>query len=128
MSVKLEEFKKAQEKDFPKIRTGNTVKVTQNINGKKQSFEGLVIATKHGKGFSGTITARNVIDKVGVEKVFPLHGANIEKIEIIKEGKSRKSKIYYIRDKTKKIAKKKIKQPDIEKKKAKKTEKKKKES
>ncbi len=110
MSVKLDEFKKAQEKEvFPEIETGNTVKITQNINGKKQSFEGLVIAKKHGKGLSGTITIRKVIDKVGVEKVFPLHSPTIEKVEVSKKGRTRKSKIYYIREKTKKVARKKIK-------------------
>jgi large subunit ribosomal protein L19 len=110
MSSKLEEFKKEQAKSaFPEIETGYTVKVTQNINGKKQSFEGVVIAKKHGKGVTGTITVRKIIDKVGVEKVFPLHSTTIEKIEIIKEGKARKSKIYYIREKTKKIIRKKIK-------------------
>ncbi len=110
MSVKLEDFKKEQaKKDFPEIQTGYTIKVTQNINGKKQFFEGLVIAKKHGKGVTGTITVRKVIDKVGVEKIFPLHSPTIEKIEIVKEGKARKSKIYYIREKTKKVARKKIK-------------------
>ncbi len=110
MSVKLDEFKKTQEKEvFPELKTGNTVKVTQKINGKNQSFEGLVVAKKHGKGLSGTVTLRKVIDKVGVEKVFPLHSPTIEKVEITKAGKARKSKIYYIREKTKKVARKKIK-------------------
>jgi len=110
MSVKLEKFKKEQEKkDFPEIKTGNTVRVTQDINGKEQSFEGLVVATKHGKGTSGTITLRNVIDKVGIEKIFPLHAPSIKKIEVTKKGRTRKSKIYYIRDKTKKVTRKKIK-------------------
>ncbi len=110
MSVKLEEYKKEKEKkDIPQIETGNTVRVVQNINGKKQSFEGLVIAKKHGKGLSGTITVRKVIDKVGVEKVFPLHSPTIEKIEVVKGGKIRKAKAYYIREKTKRVARKKIK-------------------
>ena len=110
MSSKLEEFKKEQKKeDIPEIKTGNTVKVTQNINGKKQSFEGVVIAQKHGKNNTGTIMVRSVLDKVGVEKVFPIHSPTIEKIEIVKKGETRKSKIYYIRDKSKKIIQKKIK-------------------
>ncbi len=110
MSVKLEDFKKIQEKDvFPEIESGNTIKITQIINGKKQAFEGLVIAKKHGKGLSGTVTVRKVIDKVGVEKVFPLHSPTIEKVEILKAGRARKSKIYYIREKTKKVARRKIK-------------------
>ena len=110
MSVKLDAFKKEKERpEFPEIETGNTIKVIQNINGKKQAFEGLVIAKKHGKGLSGTVTVRKVIDKVGVEKVFPMHSPTIESIEVVKKGKARKSKIYYIREKTKKIARKKIK-------------------
>ncbi len=110
MSVKLDTFKKEKEKEvLPEIETGNTVRVVQTINGKKQQFEGLVIAKKHGKGLSGSITVRKVIDKVGVEKVFPLHSPTIESIEVVKKGKARKSKIYYIREKTKRIARKKIK-------------------
>ena len=110
MSVKLDTFKKEQEKkDFPEIETGNTIRVVQLINGKKQSFEGLVIAKKHGKGLSGTVTVRKVVDKVGVEKVFPLHSPTIQSIEVLKKGRTRKSKIYYIREKTKKVARKKIK-------------------
>ena len=110
MSTKLEEFKKENQLDkFPEIQTGSTIKVVQNINGKKQAFEGLVIAKKHGKGLTGTITIRKVIDKVGVEKVFPLHSPTIESVEITKEGRTRKSKIYYIKEKTKKVARKKIK-------------------
>jgi len=109
MSVKLENFTKKKEKENPQIETGNTVKVTQKIGGKSFSFEGVVIAKKHGEGLSGTITVRKVMDKVGVEKIFPLHSSTIEKIEVIKKGKTRKSKIYYLREKTKKVARRKIK-------------------
>jgi large subunit ribosomal protein L19 len=110
MSSKLEEFKKEQKKEsIPDIQTGNTVRITQKIGEKTQLFEGLVIAQKHGKDTTGTITVRKVIDKVGVEKVFPVHSPLIEKIEIIKKGKTRKSKIYYIREKSKKVVQKKIK-------------------
>ncbi len=110
MPSKLENFKKTKEIDiFPEMQTGNTIKVTQNINGKKQSFEGIVIAKKHGKGLTGTVTVRKVIDKIGVEKIFPLHLVSIESVEVTKEGRARKSKIYYLKDKTKKVARKKIK-------------------
>jgi large subunit ribosomal protein L19 len=110
MSSKLEEFKKEQKKDsIPDIQTGNTVRVTQKIGDKTQLFEGLVIAQNHGKDTTGTITLRKVIDKVGVEKVFPLHSPAIEKIEVVKKGKTRKSKIYYIREKSKKVVQRKIK-------------------
>ncbi len=110
MPTKLDEFKKAQKKtDIPSIRTGNTVRVTEKVSGKTQAFEGLVIAKKHGQGDSATITVRKVVDKVGVEKVFPLHSPSIEKIEVVKDERARKSKIYYIREKPKKIARKKLK-------------------
>ncbi len=110
MSTKLEEFKKEQQKkETPQIVVGNTIKVTQNINGKKQSFQGLVIAKKHGTNTSGTITVRSILDKIGTEKIFPLHSPTIEKIEIVKNGVARKSKIYYIRDKSKRVAQRKIK-------------------
>ncbi len=110
MATKLEDFKKSNQTDkFPEVRTGNTVRVVQNINGKKQAFEGLVIAKKHGKGLDGTVTIRKVIDKVGVEKVFPLHSPTVDSVEITKTGTARKSKIYYIKEKTKKVARKKIK-------------------
>ncbi len=114
MSTKLEEFKKTQQKEsIPEIKIGNTIKVTQKINDKLQSFQGLVIAKKHGKDTSGTITVRAILDKIGVEKIFPIHSPTITKIEIIKEGVARKSKIYYIRDKSKRVAQRKIKTKKI---------------
>ncbi len=110
MSTKLEEFKKNQTRDdIPQIATGNTVRVTEKVNGKTQAFEGLVIAKKHGNTASATITVRKIVDKVGTEKIFPIHSPIIEKIEIVKAGRARKAKIYYIKDKSKKIARKKIK-------------------
>ncbi len=109
MSTKLEEFKKSQTKDIPYITTGDTVRVTEKVNGKTQAFEGLVIAKKHGNTVSATITVRKVVDKVGTEKIFPIHSPSIEKIEVVKKGRTRKAKIYYIKEKSKKIARKKIK-------------------
>ncbi len=110
MSVKIDQFNKKQEKkDIPEMSPGDTVRVTQNVNGRTQSFEGMLIAQKHGKGVTASITVRKVMDKVGVEKVFPVHGKNIESIEIVKKGKTRRAKLYYIREKSKKIIRKKIK-------------------
>jgi large subunit ribosomal protein L19 len=86
----------------PIIVAGMTVKVSQKIReGEKervQNFEGLVLATNGGVGVAGTFTVRKIFDGIGVEKVFPLHGKNIVKIEILKKAKVRRSKLYYMRD------------------------------
>ena len=102
MSTKLEVFNKPQLKtDLPDIRPGNTVRVYQKIKEKDkeriQVFEGLVIARKHGKGITSTITVRKVIGGIGVERIFPVHLSTIEKIEILKRGKVRRAKLYYLR-------------------------------
>jgi large subunit ribosomal protein L19 len=91
--------------DLPDIKSGDMVKVYQKIKEVKdgktkeriQIFEGQVLAKKHGKGVSATITVRKVIDGVGVEKIFPIHSPSIDKIEIERSGKTRKSKLYYLR-------------------------------
>ena len=88
-------------KDLPDIRPGDTVKVYQKIKEKDkervQTFEGLVLARKHGKEMGATITVRKMISGVGVEKIFPLHSPVIEKIEILRRGKVRRAKLYYLR-------------------------------
>lgn len=87
--------------DRSEIGPGYTVKVYQKIKEgdkeKLQVFEGLVIAKKHGKGISSTITVRKTISGVGVERIFPVHSPNIEKIEVVKQDKVRRSKLYYLR-------------------------------
>jgi large subunit ribosomal protein L19 len=101
MSKLLEQFNKTQIKTLPEIRPGDTIKVHQKIKeGNKeriQVFEGVVIAKKHGKGISATMTVRKVVDGVGVERIFPIHSPAIEKIEIEKHGKVRRAKLYYLR-------------------------------
>ncbi len=102
MVTKLEIFTQTQlKKDLPDIRPGDTVRVYQKIKEKDkeriQTFEGLVIARKHGKGVSATIIVRKVISGIGVEKIFPIHSPFIEKIEILKKGKVRRAKLYYLR-------------------------------
>jgi len=89
-------------KGLPEIKPGDTVKVYQKIKEKDkerlQAFEGVVLARKHGKGISSTITVRRVVSGIGVEKIFPLHSPTIEKIEILKRGKVRRAKLYYLRE------------------------------
>lgn len=102
MPVKIETFTKIQlKKEMSDIRPGDTVRVHQKIKEKDkeriQVFEGLVLARKHGKGISATITVRKVISGIGVEKIFPIHSPVIEKIEITKRGKVRRAKLYYLR-------------------------------
>jgi len=102
MSSKLETFIKTQLKaDLPDIRPGDTVRVSQKIReGDKervQVFEGLIIAKKHGKGIASTITVRRIISGIGAERIFPLHSPTIEKIEILKRGRVRRAKLYYLR-------------------------------
>ena len=88
-------------KDKNYVRPGDTVRVSQKIQEKDkerlQAFEGLVIARKHGSEPGATITVRKEISGVGVEKIFPIHSPTIDKIEVIKRGKARRAKLYYIR-------------------------------
>ena len=111
----LEKFNKEQEKDLPELRPGDTIKVHQKIKeGEKeriQIFEGIIIAKKHGKGISGTMTVRKVIDGVGVERIFPIHSPSIAKIEVARHAKVRRAKLYYLR--TAKGKKSKLKRKDF---------------
>ncbi len=85
------------------IKAGDTVRVHQKIQDKGktrlQVFEGLVLARKHGNEAGATFTVRKVTSGVGVEKIFPLYSPVIDKIEIVKRAKVRRSKLYYIREK-----------------------------
>ncbi len=89
-------------KDVPAFRIGDTVRVHNRIKeGNRQRvqlFEGTVIA-KRGGGISETFTVRRVAYGCGVEKTFPLHSPNVENIEVIRAGKVRRAKLYYLRDK-----------------------------
>ncbi|TRZ77170.1 50S ribosomal protein L19 [bacterium] len=88
--------------DVPEIKTGQTVKVYQKIKeGEKervQIFQGLVIAMHRKQGTSATITVRKDSFGVGVERIFPLSAPFIEKIEVIKQAKIRRSKLFYMRE------------------------------
>ena len=93
--------------ELPKFQIGDTVKVhvriTEGEKSRIQMFEGTVIAKKHG-GISETFTVRRVSHGVGVERVFPIHSRSVEKVEIIREGRVRRAKLYYLRDKVGKAA------------------------
>ena len=86
------------------LRPGDTARVWQKIEEEKgkyrlQAFEGLVLARKHGTEPGATFTLRRVLSGVGVEKVFPLYSPLIDKIEILKRSRVRRAKLYYIREK-----------------------------
>lgn len=86
------------------VRPGDTIRVWQKIEEEKgkyrlQAFEGLVLARKHGTEPGATFTVRRVASGVGVEKVFPLYSPMIEKIETVKRSRVRRAKLYYIREK-----------------------------
>ncbi|MCH5203703.1 MAG: 50S ribosomal protein L19 [Oscillospiraceae bacterium] len=92
----------------PKIEVGDLVKVYVRIKeGDKsriQMFEGTVIAKKHG-GVSETFTVRRVAHGCGVERVFPLHSPSVDRVEVVRNGKVRRAKLYYLRDRVGKAAK-----------------------
>ncbi len=96
------------------IKTGAVVRVSQKIreaDGKTrlQAYEGLVIAKKHGTEAGATFTVRRVASGVGMEKIFPLYSPNIEKIDVLRQAKVRKAKLYYVRDKSVKDIRRKMK-------------------
>ena len=94
--------------DLPEFGIGDGVKVyiriTEGEKTRTQMFEGTVIA-KRGGGISETFTVRRVSYGVGVEKTFPLHSPNVEKIVVFREAKVRRAKLYYLRDRVGKAAK-----------------------
>ena len=106
---KIQAFVSEQLKtDVPKFGIGDGVKVYIRISeGEKtrtQLFEGTGIA-RHGGGISETFTVRRVSYGVGVEKTFPIHSPNVEKIEIFRRAKVRRAKLYYLRSRVGKAAK-----------------------
>src|SRR3989344_2694334 len=86
------------------VRPGDIIRVYQKIKeGDKerlQAFEGLVLARKHGDEAGATITVRKEISGIGVERIFPIHSPLIDKIEVVKSGKARRAKLYYLRSAT----------------------------
>lgn len=87
-------------KNLPNIKIGDTVKVTVRIKEgakeRSQNYEGIVIKIK-GSGINKTFTVRRIFQSIGVERVFFFHSPKIEKIEVIRSGKARRAKLYYLR-------------------------------
>jgi large subunit ribosomal protein L19 len=95
------------------FKAGDTVAVTSKILDEKgkyrlQLFEGIVLARKHGTEIGGTFTVRKVASGVGVERIFPLFSPMIDKIEVTKKARARRSKLYYVRTKAVKDVRKKM--------------------
>ena len=93
--------------DLPKIWPGDSVRAHVKVReaGKEriQLFEGTVISCKNG-GIGETITLRKISNGVGVERTFPLHSPNVAKFEVVRRGRVRRAKLYYLRDKVGKDA------------------------
>ena len=113
MNNLLEKFEKKQienltsKKRIPAFRPGDTIKVTLKITegdkSRLQSFEGMCIARKN-NSVNSKFTLRKISHGEGVERVFPLFSANIDKIEVIRKGNVKRAKLYYLRDRTGKSA------------------------
>ena len=99
------EFKK---ENIPAFNVGDTlrvhVKIIEGSRERIQVFEGYVLKKQHG-GINETFTVRKLSNGIGVEKTFPLHSPKIEKIEVVKEGKVRRAKLNYMRERTGKATK-----------------------
>jgi large subunit ribosomal protein L19 len=113
MTNQLAEFNKTSLRaDFTNIQPGMQIKVHERIKEgdkeRNQVFEGVVLAKKHGKGISATITVRNISSGVGVEKIWPIHSPKITKIEIMKTPKVRRSKLYFLKNLSPKKTRKKL--------------------
>ncbi|MDD5328123.1 MAG: 50S ribosomal protein L19 [Phycisphaerae bacterium] len=95
--------KKSLKKDIPHFEIGDIVDVKCRIKeGDKeriQTFSGTVIA-RRGRGINETFTVRRIVDEEGVERIFPLHSPNVVDIRPVRSGKSRRAKLYYLRERT----------------------------
>ena len=88
--------------DIPDFKAGDTIrvgfKVTEGSRTRVQNYEGVCISRKNGHGISGSFTVRKISFGEGVERVFPLHSTNIDSITVVRRGRVRRAKLYYLRD------------------------------
>jgi len=95
-------------KTIPDFKAGDTIrvgyKVTEGTRTRVQNFEGVCISRKNGSGIAGTFTVRKISFGEGVERVFPLYSTNIENITVIRRGRVRRAKLYYLRSRRGKSA------------------------
>ncbi|MDV7143774.1 50S ribosomal protein L19 [Tropicimonas sp. TH_r6] len=94
--------------EIPDFKAGDTVrvgyKVTEGSRSRVQNYEGVCIARKNGAGIAGSFTVRKISFGEGVERVFPLHSTNIESITVVRRGRVRRAKLYYLRSRRGKSA------------------------
>ena len=95
-------------KKIPDFKAGDTVrvgyKVTEGTRSRIQNYEGVCIARYNGKGIAGSFTVRKISFGEGVERVFPLHSTNIDSLTVIRRGRVRRAKLYYLRSRRGKSA------------------------
>ncbi|WGW03102.1 50S ribosomal protein L19 [Tropicibacter oceani] len=95
-------------KTIPDFKAGDTIrvgfKVTEGTRTRIQNYEGVCISRKNGSGIAGSFTVRKISFGEGVERVFPLYSTNIETIEVVRRGRVRRAKLYYLRDRRGKSA------------------------
>ena len=95
-------------KEFPDFKAGDTVrvgyKVTEGTRTRVQNYEGVCISRRGGEGIGASFTVRKISFGEGVERIFPLHSTNIESIEVVRRGRVRRAKLYYLRERRGKSA------------------------
>ena len=95
-------------KKIPDFKAGDTIrvgyKVTEGTRTRVQNYEGICISRKNGSGIAGSFTVRKISFGEGVERVFPLHSTNIESITVVRRGRVRRAKLYYLRSRRGKSA------------------------
>ena len=95
-------------KTIPDFKAGDTVrvgfKVTEGTRSRVQNFEGVCISRKNGEGIAGSFTVRKISFGEGVERMFPLYSTNIDSIEVVRRGRVRRAKLYYLRSRRGKSA------------------------
>lgn len=95
-------------KEIPDFKAGDTIrvgyKVTEGTRSRVQNFEGVCIARKGGAGIAASFTVRKISFGEGVERVFPLYSTNIDSIAVVRRGRVRRAKLYYLRDRRGKSA------------------------
>ena len=95
-------------KSIPDFKAGDTIKVgykvTEGTRSRVQNYEGVCIARKNGDGIAGSFTVRKISFGEGVERVFPLYSTNIESVTVVRRGRVRRAKLYYLRSRRGKSA------------------------